>query len=741
MPDVKEKHLENKKSYFFGVFPIEKPKDNSAIIFDNYEYKSKNALHKIVDIINKQILKSIEDRRLLISTPFVILFGLIIYTIPKNEPSSLAMIILGFLLIIYLLYSFLRGDDIRKKSLFLLLFIGFALLPIHGAFFGTKMLDRPFYAQTQAVVEKVLSNKDDGQRVIISSIVISDNKINIDIKKARLFIKEGAVLSEGDLISAPIRFTSVPSPVVVGGYDSQFQSYFSGIGAYATSTKPPKIIGKEKGISISTWTKKLRLSIGKRIDELLPSQSSSIAKALIVGDQSGILPEIRQIMSASGLAHVLAISGLHLSLVAGGVFALSRLFLSISYSLAQRLNTKKIAAIAGVVTAVFYLAISGASVSAVRATIMLVLIFGAVIVGRRALTMRNVAFAAIFVIITDPSSVFRPSFQLSFAAVVALVGVYETYRFNDTQRNFAKKIFNFFAGLASTSLIAGIATALFAAYHFQQTAPLGVLANLAALPLVAFIVLPAGFIAVLLMPFGFEEPFLILMGIAIDKIIDIALVISNLSEGMNYSPVLMPISLVFGLLALLWLAFFTNKFRFVGVALAIPLIAFFGISKNPDILIADGSKAVAINVDIEAKDDRANAELAGRLKINDNEAMALISGRVNSFVVNAWQKTYQQEIGQKLKGNICDKSGCIYESSKGYKLALVKSKQAFYEDCYIADIIITRLYAPDFCRSLTAVIDQSDLNKNGMHWLRWDIEKENFIIRTAIKDINRPWRP
>ena len=133
-------------------------------------------------------------------------------------------------------------------------------------------------------------------------------------------------------------------------------------------------------------------------------------------------------MATAGIAHVLSVSGLHLTLVAGGVFAALRLLLSGWEGLATRVSVKRIAAVGGIVAALFYFAISGGNVAAFRSTLMIVLVFGAVLFGRRALTMRNVAIAAVVVIATDPASVFRPSFQLSFAAVVALVGAYENFR-------------------------------------------------------------------------------------------------------------------------------------------------------------------------------------------------------------------------------------------------------------------------------------------------------------------------
>ncbi len=753
--DIKEKHKGlNKTRLKFSFFTRKE-------LFSTDLYP--NAIEKprglnLINIVKERVFIAIENRHLFILSPFLMIFGIILYKIPRENPSNITMVLIGVIFIIFYIYAFLRQKDIRFFALFSSLFLGFILLPIHASFFGTKMLERDVYGEYEARVDRVLSVRQDGQRLIISKIIAKENSRNLDIKKARLFVRTRknqtpTYLSAGDIILANIRFSKVPSPVVIGGYDAQFQSYFDGIGAYATSTKPPKILSHSSKKTLRANIDNLRNLIALRIENILTQPSGGIAKALIVGDQSGILQETRKNMSASGLAHVLAISGLHLSLVAGGVFIVVRFLLSIPYAFTQRLPIKKIAAIAGILTALFYLAISGASVSAIRATFMLILIFGAVLFGRRALTMRNVAFAAIFIIITDPASIFRPSFQLSFAAVVALVGVYEIISNKNIQyKSSLKKLLSFFGGLASTSLIAGIATALFAAYHFQQTAPLGVIGNLIALPIVAFVVLPFGFIGVVMMLFGYEEPFIRVMGFAIDRIIDIANMVANLSEGLNYSPLLTPLALFFGLLAFAWLAFFTTRFRLLGAVFIIPLIAIFAIDKPPDILISASTKAIAVRgqiIESENSEQGANAganaganvEANAVNKFDEKFKLALISGRLGSFTTNAWQETYQENIDKKMQDLQCDILGCFYQSPLGFSVAFVKSKQAFFEDCSIADLVITHLYAPNSCEEKTQVVDRSVLKTRGMHWLKWNKEKQNFIIRPAIKDINRAWRP
>ncbi|MCF6303047.1 MAG: ComEC/Rec2 family competence protein, partial [Devosiaceae bacterium] len=359
----------------------------------------------------------------------------------------------------------------------------------------------------------------------------------------------------------------------------------------------------------------------------------------------------------------------------------------------------------------------GASVSAIRATLILLLVFGAVLAGRKALTMRNVALAAIFVILVDPAAIFRPSFQLSFAAVTALVGAYEGYRTGFSgPKNWIIKTLGALWAIALTSMIAGAATALFAAYHFQQVAPFGMLGNMVAIPLVSLIVLPAALIGVLLMPLGVEPVFLKTMGWGIEKIIFVAEQISDFGHGVVSAPILGPAALIIGVAGLGWFAFFHQPVRFFGLGLAALLLPVFGTLPAPDIMIADTTKAVAVRVDSQ---------------------LLLISGRTNSFAVRAWSETYMEEITQATGTQPCDASGCFY-LGENYEVALVKTRDAFDEDCRRANLVITRQKSPSSCRGITQVIDSLDLQNNGVHWLKWT--GEEFWIRQAISDIHRPWR-
>ncbi len=660
---------------------------------------------------------ALDNRRLLIALPFAMIIGILAYRVTRFEPSATALTLIGMVLVAALFFN-LRKQALPLWVLLGTFWIGFLLLPVHGALFGTGMVRGVFYGTYTAQVDAIHSNDGNRARLIISRIEPVEGARAPPIRRARILVPAEQVPQVGETISAPMRLYKVPGPVVPGGFDSQFQAYFDGIGAFGSITGTLEVLQSPQSINFFRFVQETREAIGNRIDQTLSPPASGIARALIIGDQGQVDEGIRDNLAASGLAHVLAISGLHLSLVAGGVFAAIRMGLAFFYGLGQRVNVKKVAALGGMGAALIYLGLSGASVSAIRATLMLLLVFGAVLAGRRALTMRNVAFAALFVIIIDPASIFRPSFQLSFAAVTALVGAYEGYRRQRSDdEGWLKKLFNFSAGIALTSIIAGAATALFAAYHFQQIAPLGALGNMVAIPLVAFIVLPAALIAVLLMPLGIEPVFLQVMGWGIEQIVAVAAFVAGLSDGFVSAPILGSSALVIGFLALGWFAFFPGRLRIVGLLAAIPLLLAFGRLPPPDVMIADTTQAVAVR---------------------EEGGLFLISGRSNTFATNAWGETYLEPITGASENVNCDALGCIAQR-ENFILALVKGRDAFGEDCEAADLVVARIPAPAFCATLSQVIDKDDLEQKGVHWARW--MGEEFWIRPAIVDINRPWRP
>src|SRR6201999_530647 len=224
--------------------------------------------------------------------------------------------------------------------------------------------------------------------------------------------------------------------------------------------------------------------------------------------------------------HVLSISGYHMAVVAGVVFFAVRALLALFPALTVGYAIKKWSAVAAFAAAAFYLLLSGAEVATQRSFFMTAVVLIAVMVDRRAITFRTLAVAAMIVLAVAPEALVHPSFQMSFAAtlgLVALVQIGMPRLFAASDSSAATKVALWggreIVTLLLASLVAGFATTPYAAFHFHRIAPYGVLANLAAMPVVSVLVMPAGLLGLLAMPFRFDGVFWQLMGIGVDWMI------------------------------------------------------------------------------------------------------------------------------------------------------------------------------------------------------------------------------
>lgn len=664
------------------------------------------------------VTEALEHRRLFLLWPYAIIAGLIVSLATPTEPDPLVLTLVGIGLALALILSRNRLSAFLTIALAAAFWLGFSLLAIHAALFGTTMLARPAYGTYEMRVDEIVSEAESGVRAIVSTITPTGTSRAVPMRRARIVIADSPTLAPGDTIHAPVRFYAVPGPVVPNGFDTQFHAFFDGVGAYGNTTGAVKPVASGDSSAPERIIDGIRRGIAARIDTDLQQPSAGIARALITGDQSAVADEARETMAAAGLAHVLSVSGLHLTIVAGLVLVTLRGGLALVGGIHRVVSVKRLAAAGAIIAALAYFAISGGNVAALRSTIMLVLVLGAIVFGRRALTMRNVAIAALIVIATDPASVFRPSFQLSFAAVVALIGAWELMRPPEgREQSPLARTGGYLWGIVLTSLIAGAATLLFSVYHFQQTSPLGVLGNLVSLPLVGFVMMPAAMLATLAMPFGWEAPFLAVMGWSIDRMLDLGGIVANWSSALDYSPLLTPSALLFGLAALAWFTFLSTWHRLIAPILLVPAVFLFALDQPPDVLIADTTQAVAMR---------------------GADRLGLVVGKGNSFAVDVWRETYGEpiEVGTLLK---CDSIGCFGTSPRGFSAAIVRDPAAFYEDCGLADLVITRRTAPSQCAAGT-VIDMAALSRGGVHWLRWDAARGGFDVRPAIPPLSRPWR-
>jgi competence protein ComEC len=665
-------------------------------------------------LFSEALADALDHRRHIVLLPFGLIAGVILYLGATFEPLGPASA--GLALGLAGLACFARFRRARTALRWLVFLTsvaaGFALPSAHAAISGTTMLDAPTVAVIEGrVVERIQSGPD--RQTVFVELIGSDAPARLaGLRIVRLIVDDAPPILPDATLSVRARLFEVPGPVAPGAYDPQIHEYFHGVGAYATALDPPVV--EASGGSFASFVGWVRGVIAERIDAHLNGSAEAFAVALTIGEQGAISDEDRLAMARAGLAHVISISGLHLTLVAGLSFLLLRLLMAVG-PLGSRLPTKAIAAAAGIVVALGYLFISAASVATIRSTIMLALIFAAVIAGRRALTMRNVVLAALVILALSPLEVLRPGFQLSFVAVVALIGVYEGFA-NRPPRESGPQPFllRYAGGLAMTSIVAGIATAPYAAFHFQQFAPLGLLGNLLVVPLTGVLILPAGLAAILLIPFGLEGPFFALMGLGIEGMLGVAYWVSSLSGPLTVTPEVSLTALIAVTLGVAWFAFFRHPVRYAGAAAALVFFVLLGWQAPPDLIISDSSQAVAIRT---------------------TDGLRLVGSNRTSFSVEAWSQRYGAALAEFDPVGTCDDFGCIAEGV-GWRLAVERDFAAAAEDCGTVDVMIARQGAPSGCA--VVVIDTEFLRANGTTILTKAEGK--FEVRGSFSDLQRPWR-
>ncbi len=377
-------------------------------------------------------------------------------------------------------------------------------------------------------------------------------------------------------------------PAEPGGFDFRRHAWFQRLGAVGYTRVPLLMAGGGDPLPLES----LRRAAGTHIRAAIPGERGGFAAAITTGDRSGVSTATLDALRGSNLAHLLAISGLHMGLLAAVVFGGLRLAFCLVPPLALRLPVKKLAACGALVAAAGYLMLSGGNVATERAFIMAAVMLGAVLLDQRALSLRAVALAALIVLLRRPESLLGPGFQMSFAATTALVGVFSWIR--DAGISLGPKWLQPLAAAALSSLVAGLATAPFGAAHFNMVSHYGLLANLLAVPVMGAVVMPAAVLAVLLTPLGLGWIGWTAMGQGLGWILWVAEFVSGLEGARGQviapGPMVLPLIAAGGLLLILW----QGRGRLAGL---IPLAAaflFWHGAERPPALIADTGGLVGV---------------------------------------------------------------------------------------------------------------------------------------------------
>lgn len=529
----------------------------------------------------------------------------------------------------------------------------------------------------------------------------------------------------------------VGRPVAPDTFQFQRFLYFQGIGAsgfavgrwYPVASSDPA----PWTARLHAWTESLRRSIGDRIAALVPGDEGTVAAALINGEQSAIPQPLQEAYRVSGIAHILSVSGVHLSLLAAIIFFVVRRGFALVPAVALRIDTKKAAAWTALAATGFYLVISGMSVPAIRSFLMVGIVLAAILVDRQAISLRNVGWAALALMAIYPDAIFGASFQMSFLAVLALVAVYEqswakaNLRRIDGSLDVPRAIAFYVFGLVVADFVAGGATAIFAAYHFGRLPTYSVLTNLLAAPLTSFWIMPAGVIALLLMPFGLDAWAVRIMGEGVALLDGLARAVAAWPGAQVHVPPMAAPAMVCATAGMVFMCLWRGRLRWAGLLPVTAALIQPFLTSPPDLLVDDTGRVVAVS------------DARGHLAIRPSRA-----GR---FVREVWTERYGLSelpwpralhgavtIGSDALGLECDAGGCVF-TRNGRRMLIATAPEKIAALCGQQEAIVTAL--ENGCLQGMS-IDSAALKKAGAHalWLRPD----GIRVRTVLDaDGTRVW--
>lgn len=594
-----------------------------------------------------------------------------------------------------------------------LVFTGFGAAQISALRHYTPMLEKPLGPVRIEGIVHSLEPKEAGKgsRIVLADLQIEKLSPARTPRKIRLLVRADQDIKAGDRVEILGKLNPPSGPVAPGAFDFQRYAYFKGIGAVGFAYSAPKVLERNTPF-LSFAFEKLRGRISEKVEMHTSPPYASVMITLLTGQRGAVNEEDKQAMRDSGLAHLLAISGLHVGMAAGAVFFFVRLLLAFFPFIVLHCPIKKIAAAAALLAAVFYTFMVGAGIPAQRALMMTGLVLLAVLFDRSPFSLRLVSLAAFVILLFSPQSLMGVSFQMSFAAVASLIFFYQWIRplWSRFYRRagFIRRIGLYLCGVLMTTVIAGFATGLFALYHFQNFALYGVLSNMIAVPLMGVAVMPFAVLSYPFMLIGLEGLSLNVMEWGVSWILATAHWTANLGGAVWKVPVWSPVSFglfVFGgLFFMLWKGQ-GKRLAFIPVLAGLFLLPLY---HQPDILVS------------------AKGELMGLR--GENGKLYLSSRRSDRYTGENWMRRNGQrdevpEVWPKEGAReglplVCGEQGCRGIIQNRH-VSFPKTLLAQEEDCPWADILITPFPVRDKDCTAEIVIDRFDVKRNGAYalWL------------------------
>ena len=754
--------------------------------------------YRIGTWFSDQHAREVHEAEPLIWLTLLFMLGIALYYAAPQEPVLAVVAPLAVLAGLAVFHFRRDGGWFFGSFAVFALMAGFAYGAFYTTFNDVLVLDHKIRGTFEGVVEANERRADGSRRLLVSDLTARGRTPAADLPE-RVRVR---VLAR-DFVAEPgmrVRFSGELGPPLgpsmPGSYDFARDLYFKGIGASGFVFGKPTVLKQTDPAhhGFSSALAALRARISDRVITAFHANGqdsiAGVAMALLIGESGNVTKQARADLVASGLAHLLAISGLHMALVVTFIIGMVRAMLALHPRLALAYPIRSIAIVCGLATGLVYYFLSGGSVSATRAFVMVAIMTGALLVGRRALSVRNIALAALAVLLLSPYAIMAPGFQMSFAATLVLVsfsGIWfgrgPDHRTGNTIRSRLFATFKrYLMGLIVTSLLAGTATGLFAAFHFYRVAPLGLFANIIGVPLFSTLVMPFGFLGMVLMPFGYEALAFKVMGIGIAAVLAVAHEVAGWSNLWTRTGMLNESAVLLLTFALILACVMRSRLRLLLLPLFLIGMQLLPQKERPFLLVAEDGKTIAVTVE-----DKAGGE----------PSLAVSGLRSGRFEVELWhaalglsppdeksKKTAQKNekpSGKSSKNDgpmRCNADACVY-TGEGISVVHIRKEVGFARHCGVADIIVSAIDVPPRCgeRADTRnrdragnrvseeeseevieqgseqkterlarpalVIDRKILAARGAQalYLRRDSDGaiQHFFLRSAISETRRPW--
>ncbi len=617
---------------------------------------------------------------------------------------------------------------------------GFLSRGLRTALVGTPLLDHVRTVRLAGFVEEV-DIRQSGARFIVNVVDSGRLPARLAPHRVRVTTRKTPAFAAGDYVSFTARLWPPPRAVAPGGYDFARDAYFTGIGAVGFTFGTVNVLPPPRDAS---WRQRFFAAIDRarnrlavRVDTIIGGDEGAIAAAMVTGKRDFLSNDAKDLIRQAGIFHIITISGLQMTLVAGIFFVVARRLFALSATLALNHPIKKWAAGVAMAGSLLYDIGTGSRVGTERALIMTLIVLGAVVLDRRALSMRNLALAVLAIVALEPDAILGVSFQLSFAAVAALIAVMEMRLAQRDHRpdpylpapGRAPRRSGLFVHIVDkplhlllATLCATSATASFMAYHFHDLSPYVLIGNPLTLAIIECFAVPGALLGTALYPLGLDAPIWLYVGFGIKFVLWAARFIAaapgSTLHVRAFAPAALPLLSLAVISAVVW-----RSWLFRASALPLAALGIVAAFNGPhyDVIVAPSGDLVAVR----------GAD--GRL--------AVVGKHFNAFAVEQWLAADGDDrdpASARDPHARCDSNGCIATLPADRLLSVITAVPAYEEDCVRAAVLVSALPAPAHCPA--QVFDEQKLAQTGAVGLTWDGTHYTVATdRSVLED--RPWSP